>query len=578
MARHCLTHAGASPGIAIGRAHVMNPFIADRPSYWITDQQCKAEIERFQRAVEQSIAQLTEARARLSLFHQREQGEIIEAHILILKDELLVTQTMTTMTQQAINAEWALAKTLDSLMGTFGGMHHDYLRQRREDIEQIGQRLMWNLLGTPERTLTKMPYASTILVARDLTPAEVAAVPRRTTKGMLTAQGGQTSHTAIIARSLEIPALLGIGDLFEQITEGGTVILDADAREVILDPSPTEVATYRNRRTRQRESLRDLLKERALPATTVDGHTMALGANIELLDEVPAALEHGAEQIGMFRTEYLFLNRPALPTEEEQFLQYRETLRHMAPRPVTIRTLDIGGDNISGFGDQAAHTNPALGLRAIRFCLHNPDLFATQLRALYRASIHGPLRILLPFISSVEEVRQTFQLIAQVQETLRRQEVPFDPEVPIGIMIEIPAAVMLGDQLASLVDFFSIGTNDLTQYTLAVDRANEHVAFLSRPLHPAVLRMIHRTTLAAQRHRIPVTCCGEMAGDPMAIPLLLGLDIDTLSMNSITIPRVRRLLRALEFRNAKTLAASALQADTADAVEALVRAEVAHLL
>jgi phosphoenolpyruvate-protein phosphotransferase (PTS system enzyme I) len=571
MARRRVQCVGASPGIAIGRVHIVAPQPTDIAQYWITDGETAGEINRLHKAVAHTVKQLRAIQSRLCRFDTQSQGEILETHILILQDELLINGSIEIMQRQAINAEWAVAKTLDHLVGTFSGIHEPYLLQRREDIEQVGRRLLWNLSGNVQGAGEHIPYPATIVVASDLTPAEVAALPRRTVKGIITARGAQTSHTAIIARSLGLPAILGAEPVLSHVREGERMIFDGDQGTLLIDPTPKELNAYRRKRTQHMRAQQELLKERQLPATTRDGHTIGIGANIELLEEVAIAKEHGAESVGMYRTEYLFLNRPDLPTEEEQFHHYREVLQRMAPAPVTIRTLDVGGDKVLGVEQRADRRNPALGLRAIRFCLREEALFRAQLRALYRASLHGKLRILIPLISGCEEVDRVQSLIADIQSELTAANEPYDPAVPLGVMIEVPAAVMIADDLAQRVDFFSIGTNDLIQYTLAVDRTDDQVEYLYQPLHPAILRMMHHTIRAARRRRIPITCCGEVATDPVALVPLLGLELDALSMNAIAIPKVKHLIRHLNFSDAKALTAAALKAHSADEVAALVR-------
>lgn len=571
MPRFIIEHQGTSPGIAIGRAHLLAPSLAEIPRYRITAREHAQEITRFQRALAQSREQLHRVQKKLCGFRKNEQGEILESHILILQDELVVDQTIQAMTSQNINAEWALSKTLETLTNRLSNAADSYVQQRHEDIEHVGRRVMWNLLGLPYDTGEHIPYPATILFALDLSPAEVAALPRRRVRGIVSAQGGPTSHTAIIARSLELPAMLGLQQIFAHVQEGDQVILDGDDGKIIISPNDADLQQYKILRARRARAEQKLLAERELPATTTDGYRVRLGTNIELIDEVELALEHGAEEIGMYRTEYLFLNRTQLPAEEEQYSHYTKVLKGMGTRPATIRTLDIGGDKMISLSGYHERRNPALGLRAIRFCLKERGLFQTQLRALYRASIHGQLRILFPLLCCMDELLAIKQIIATVHQELAAEGHPFDPNVPLGVMIEVPAAVMIAEQLAKQVQFFSIGTNDLIQYTLAIDRTDDQVSYLYQPLHPAVLRMIHRTVAAAKKAHIEVTCCGEMAGDPMTIIPLIGLEVDMLSMNSVSIPRVKHLIRTLNFQNAKTLVASALQAGSASEVEEMVK-------
>lgn len=571
MARHTLQYPVATTGLAIGRAHRVVRDLPQLPQYWCTTREIETEIARLQQAAELAHQQLSRIRDQFCRYDNPEQRNILEAHILLTQDAMLIEKTTTLIRERAINTEWALHRTVAELTQILGEVADPYLQERRHDVEQVSRRIMRNLLGAPEPSYQRAPYAHTILISGDLSPAEVAALPRRV-KGFLTARGGPTSHTAIIARSLEIPAILGAKTALPHIQEGDTLIIDAEGGTLLIAPDAKETKAYQKKHAGHLAIQRAYHKEGALPAITRDGATITLGANIELLHEVPIALDHGAAQVGMFRTEYLYMNRPQIPSEEEQYADYRRILEQMAPRPVTIRTLDVGGDKVAEFAEYTADQNPAMGLRAIRFCLRERAIFTTQLRALYRAGVHGKLRILFPMISGMEELRQIQALIAEVQGQLRREKQRFATKVPLGVMIEIPAAVMIADQLAQVADFFSIGTNDLTQYTLAVDRSNEHVAYLFHSLHPAVLRMIQHTVTVAQRAKIPVTLCGEMAGDPLALLPLLGMGLTLLSMNSVSIPRVKHVIRETTLRQAKALAKRALQAATPAEVEALVKA------
>lgn len=571
MARKILTQTAASSGIAIGRAHVLAGLAPVIPHYWIPHQAVAKEILRFQRAVAHAEDDLTRIRDRLCRFQSRDQRQILEMHLLLLQDEMLVQHTMDLIRDRAIGAEWALGKTLDYINAAMLGATEAYLRERRTDVEQVGLRILRHLLGIADRTIKTVPYPATILIAADLSPAEVASLNQAHVKGIATARGGHTSHTAIIARSLEIPAMLGIDAVVTAAREGELVILDAERGRLLLRPTRAEIAQYRQRQRRTTHGKRLYRQERALPAETRDGARVALAANIEVADEISHALAQGAESIGLFRSEYLFLNRVDTPSEEEQLAQYRLAVEASAPRPVTIRTLDIGGDKIAAFTEYAVEANPALGLRGIRFCLRERELFLTQLRALYQASIYGQLRILFPMISDLEEWRAILAIVADVQRALTTARIPFDPNVPLGIMVEVPATVMLIDDFARQVQFFSIGTNDLTQYALAADRGNEHVSYLYRSIHPAMLRMIHRVVAAARRQGIPVTLCGEMAADPLAVPFLVGLEVHTLSMMPVSLPPVKHLIRSLTLAEQKAAVARALQAGTVAEVEAIVR-------
>lgn len=571
MAKRVIKHKPTATGIAVGRAFCLSREPAPVPKYWITDKELAGEILRFRRALQRSKRQLTAIKEKLCRFQGREQIQILESHLLLVQDATLVDRTIQQIAGQKINAEWAVEKAVEHFKLGFLNVRESYFQERLSDIDYVHQRLLKNLLGSAEPDLRKIPYAEAVLVANDLSPAEVAALPRQRVKGFLTAIGGHTSHTAIIARSLEIPAMVGVDQILRQVREGDTVILDGLAGRILIRPTIREIAAYRRKQKRHEREQRGLLEEGRLPAVTRDGHQITLAANIELVEEIASAIEHGAEGIGMYRTEYLYLNRSDLPSEEEHFENYRRAAEAVAPRPLTIRTLDLGGDKILTQAEYQEHANPALGLRAIRFCLREPDLFRAQLRAIYRASAHGNVRILFPLITTVEEAHQVIALTEAVREELKRQRRSFRPQVPLGAMIEVPSAALMAGHLAQLFQFLSIGTNDLTQYSLAVDRTNEHVAYLFHSLHPAVLSLIHQTVQAGKAAGIPVTVCGEMAAEPTAVLALLGLEVDCLSMNPISIPRVKRLLRTAVLSEAKAFVTQALAAATLAQVEALTQ-------
>ncbi|MBI4365529.1 MAG: phosphoenolpyruvate--protein phosphotransferase [Deltaproteobacteria bacterium] len=571
MSKRIIQHAAATDGIAVGTAHVVASLITITPKYWITDKEVPSEIVRFRRAIQRARRQIATIRETLCRFQGRDQTQILDSHLLLVQDDMLLTHTIQHIANQKINAEWALEKTVQTIHLAFDETRERYLKERRQDIDYVAQRLLRNLMGSAEMDLRHPPYSETILIAQDLSPAEVAALPRGRVKGFVTAVGGNTSHTAIIARSLDIPAMVGVADVTGIVREGDPVVLDGDGNRLIVRPTRAEIAGFRRRHAELIEERRALTKEARLPAVTRDGHAIAVAANIELVEEIPAALEHGAEAIGMYRTEYLYLNRTDIPSEEEHYANYRRAVELMAPRAVTIRTLDIGGDKLFAHSEYQEHTNPALGLRALRFCLKEREMFRAQLRAIYRASAHGAVRILIPLISVLDEVFELLDLLRDVREELRRRRIPFDAALPIGAMIEVPSAVLLADHLAKHFQFFSIGTNDLTQYGLAVDRTNEHVAYLFNPLNPAVLRLIRQTVLAAKRGGLPVTICGEMAAHPIAALPLLGLELDCLSVHPIAIPRLKRLLRHADRAQCVALAEQLLGMGTAGEVESAAR-------
>jgi phosphotransferase system enzyme I (PtsI) len=553
----------------MGEAYVITSSTATFPRHWISDKEITQEIMRLKRSIQNSKEQLNRIKEKMCRFSGQEQFNIIESHAMLLQDEMLVTHTIQTLTSQKINAEWALEKTLNELKLAFSDMSEDYFQERKEDIEYIGKRILQNLQGSAEFSLENLGDEKYILVTNDLSPAEVASLPRDKIEGFITGTGGDTSHTAIIARSLEIPAVLGHQEIVNAITMDDKVIIDGSSGEVIINPTKNSLATYQKERLRYRKLEKRLIKTSHIPAKTQDDHRINIVSNIELIEEIPSALEHGAEGIGLYRTEFLYANRIDYPTEDELINNFSRTLKMMSPKPVTIRTLDIGGDKLFYSGEYTPHVNPALGLRAIRFSLSERDMFRTQLRALLRSNNYGNLKIMLPMISDITELRQVKAIIEGIKLELQQEKIKFNDNFQLGIMIEVPSAVVIADKFAQEADFFSIGTNDLIQYTLAIDRTNENVSYLFKPLHPAILRMIKATVDAANNANIDVTVCGEMAGDPLYIMVLIGLGLNGLSMNPISIPRVKRIIRNLKYAESKRLVDRLLSLDTAEDVERL---------
>ncbi len=571
------SHA-TSPGIAIGRAHCMESRGSSFARSWIKDSDVEDEVSRFRTSVQKAKDQLAHIQAKMCRYQGHDQIKIIESYRMFLQDDMLVATTIKHIQQFKINAEWALDKTLSHLKLSFLNVNEEYFRERQQDVDYVGRRLMDNLIGMPDLTPSDLPPGEVVLIVHDLSPAEVASLPRDKVLGFVMEGGGETSHSAIISRALDIPAIFGVKELCGQIEEGETVILDGIKGLLIASPSRRELDQYRTIQQKYIALEHILLEEIHLPAETKDGFRIHIEANMELAEEIPSLLQHGAEGIGLYRTEYLFLNRLDEPSEEEQYENYVSVLTKLAPRPVTIRTIDLGGDKLAVSQPYETQINPALGLRAIRLCLREIPLFKTQLRALFRASTQGNLRILLPMISSVDEVRQVRKIIKDVKRDLAAREMKFRDDVPLGIMIEVPSAVFMANELAKEVDFFSIGTNDLIQYGLAIDRVNELVSHMYNPFHPAVLRMIKQAVTAAKKAGIEAAICGELAGDPLAITLMVGLELNALSMNPISIPRVKKILRSITKRQSIEILEEALSLPSAEEIEKLLRKKTSHLL
>jgi phosphotransferase system enzyme I (PtsI) len=564
---------GVTAQIITGKAYLLDRGKIEAPARVLPENQVPWEIERFRDAVEESKKQLRAAREKL--LHEDAVGPtyILDAHLLLLEDKNVIDSTIETIKQSWINSEWALKINLDRLRKIFNSIDDDYLKSRKTDLDYIEQRILRNLTGRGTETLAQIKE-KVIIVAHDLSPADTAQMAKDKVTAFVTDMGGKTSHTAIMARSLEIPAVVGSETGTHYINTGDTLIVDGITGVVVVNPSPEITQEYLDRNRTRQKIEQELFQYRDLPAETLDGYRVNLLANIELVEEVPSVLDHGAEGIGLYRTEYLYLNRKELPTEEEHFQAYKTVVEGTAPHPAVIRTLDIGGDKFISHLDLAEEMNPAMGLRAIRFSLKEPDIFKIQLRAMLRASAYGKVKILLPMISGVSEIREVKKILNEVHLSLTAERIAHDPKIEIGIMMEVPSAATIADILAKEVNFFSIGTNDLIQYTLAIDRVNEYVNHLYEPLHPAILRLVRQMVKAAHDNGIRVTMCGEMAGEPLYVPILLGLELDDLSMNVLSIFRVKKILRSYTLRECKDLVEASLQLSTPEEIEELVRSSL----
>ncbi|HTO99394.1 MAG TPA: phosphoenolpyruvate--protein phosphotransferase [Myxococcales bacterium] len=559
-----LTGIPASPGVAIGRVFPVDRRRARVPRYHVQPDQVPHEIARLDSAVKDSVDQLQLIRQSLG---DGEQGDILDAHRMMADDPTLLEGAKGLIRDELLNAEWAVRRLVRDMSEKLGA--DGYLAERRADLDEVGDRIVHNLIGEKPKALS-VPGDEAVIVAYDLPTAEAAVLlASGKIRGLVTDFGSKTSHTAILARALEVPCVVGAGQASEIARAGDAIALDGNTGEVLLSPDAEEVQRFEAARAVAKSLEAALLEDRDLPAQTLDGVRVSLQANIEFPEEVPSVLAHGGEGVGLYRTEFLYLNREELPSEEEHFYAYSTILERMQGRPVTIRTLDLGGDKLP-IGHRSHEPNPALGLRAIRFTLRHPQLFRTQARALLRASVHGNLQIMLPMIAAVGELRDAKAQIEAIRLELLREGRPVAERIPVGIMLETPAAALAADRLARECDFFSIGTNDLIQYSLAIDRGNRDVAYLYRPLHLGVLRLIQASVDGAKAAGIACAMCGEMAGDPAYALVLLALGLDELSMNPADIPKVKRMIRSAEVCEAKKMLAEAMAFSSHDEIERYV--------
>lgn len=560
---------GASPGIAIGRAYLLeHEDVSVIEERLIRPEEIGAEINRFKQAVKKAQEDLRQIIEDVPEEY-RDHVYILDSHMMLLKDRMIFDGTIDQIKEKHLNAEWALKIAVDKVKAIFKKMPDQYFRDRGSDIVHASKLILEHLLGTGSRKISDIDKR-VIIVAHDLSPAETTQMQLEKVKAFVTDRGSHTSHTGIMARSLEIPAVLGLTDATRLIQADDLVIVDGSAGNVIVNPNEQTLTRYEERKELLEEYQAKVTRTSHLPAETTDGHRLAVAANIGMLEEVVSVMDHGADSIGLYRTEFLYLNRSALPSEQDLFDNYRDLAEIMGVRQVTVRTLDIGGDKFATSVPWGEEMNPALGLRAIRFCLQSPEIFMAQLRAILRAAYFGNIRIMFPMISQVEEIIQAKQMLREAAESLDKAGLPFKDDIQIGAMIEVPSAVLMADILADEVDFFSIGTNDLIQYSMAIDRGNKHVSQLYQPLHPAVLRMIHRVVHAAKTAKIEVSLCGEMAGDLINVPVLLGLELDAISMNPISIPGIKNLVRTISFEESKRLVQAVLKQATTSGVLALM--------
>ncbi len=564
MARIDLSGTGVSRGFGIGPARVYQPKTVARVRSKIPSTDFESEQGRLDDALAASRLQLEQLISRQKP-DNKTAVNILKMHQALLDDPGLFGAAREEIEKKSISAEAAVNWALRNAHQQFSKISGDKFRERIRDIQDVGKRVLNNLMGVLGGSLAELKEP-VILLAHDLAPSDTASLPPELVLGFATEVGGPTSHTAILARSLQIPAVVGVSNLMQQVEDGDLIIVNGFTGEIIIHPETKTEALYREAQDEFIRQERYYATLSSLPSVTVDGHPVMLLANIELASEIRSVHNSGAEGIGLYRTEYLFMGRSSLPSEEEQYQAYRNAAESMKKRPVVIRTLDIGGDKFSHALSMPEELNPFLGWRAVRFCLQNIDIFRTQLRAILRASVHGDVSLLYPLISGVGELRQINTVLAEVKSDLEQEGIPYNPGIKVGGMIEVPSAVMMVEQMAGELDFFSIGTNDLIQYTLAVDRGNARIAHLYQPLHPAVLKMIREVVRVGHEHNIPVDVCGEMASDPLCTLILLALGVERFSMSPVAIPNIKALLRHLRMDQARALGERVVEIPTAEQV------------
>jgi len=568
-----LSGTGVSRGVALGKAHILRRGQIEIPEYVVPVKYVKDEINRLKKALITAAAQLKAIRKHIPENTPADIGSFIDAHLLMIQDSMLSDEPINMITQQQCNAEWALKQQRDMLVQVFDAMDDPYLRTRKDDIDHVVNRILGLLLDeSAHASDVDSRLKGAILIADDLSPADTVLMQHFGIAGFVTEFGGPTSHTSILARGLGVPAIVGLHNARSFISENENIIIDGRAGIMLADAGENTNKYYRRRQRQEKKRINELKELKGKPAITNDKQSITLHANIELPEDIPAVRKVAAEGIGLYRTEFLYMNRDDFPSEDEQFTVYRKVVKSLRGAPVTIRTFDLGADKqVDGAtSNKQAGTNPALGLRAVRLCLRDTEMFMPQLRAILRASAFGPVRIMIPMLSNLTELHQVKQLIDDAKLELDREGKTYADDIPLGGMIEIPAAALSANQFAKQLDFLSIGTNDLIQYTLAIDRIDDEVGYLYEPLHPAVLQLIHMSIRAANKAKIPISMCGEMAGDPYFTRLLLGLGLREFSMHPSSLLEVKRIVNSSDTRQLEKPARKTLNSARQSDVEKIV--------
>jgi len=567
----------AAGGISIGTVYKLGKeeFIVLPEA--ITWEDIPLQIQLFEEALIKTRREIIELQKKISSDMGQEEAQIFDAHLLVLEDRMLIEEVISRLKKEQLNVAYIFSEVLKKYISVFLKIEDEYLKERIADINDVGRRILRNLLGKEKRGLEDLKEKA-IIVSHDLSPSDTAAMHTKNVAAFVTDMGGKTSHTAIMAKSLEIPAVVGLEGVTSKVNPGDILIVDGNTGTVIINPDEETLKNYQEELIKLKGIAERFSLVKELPAVTADGRSIMINANIEFPDEVSSVKLHGSQGIGLYRTEFFYMNRQDSPSEDEHYQAYKYVAEQMNPHPVVIRTLDLGGDKFLSQFQIPHEMQPFLGWRAIRFCLARPDIFKLQLRAILRASVHGNLKLMYPMISGIEELRQANGLLQEAKEELRQKGIEFNDKILVGVMIEVPSAAMTADILAKEADFFSIGTNDLIQYCLAVDRGNEKVAYLYEPAHPAVLRLIKQVIGAAHEAGIKVAMCGEMAGEPSLALILLGLGLDEFSVPPQVIPELKFIIRAIGFKTVQELASEAMRLSTGTQVEEFARKRLAEIL
>jgi phosphotransferase system enzyme I (PtsI) len=567
----------AASGISIGPAYRVGKEELDIPKHAIQQEEIPVQIQLFEEALIKTRKAIIDLQKKISSNMGQEEAQIFDAHLLVLEDRMLIEEVIARLKKDKLNVAYIFSEVLKKYIDVFSKIEDEYLKERTADINDVGKRILRNLLGAQPKGLTEIKD-KLIAVAHDISPSDTAAMHKQHVLAFVTDIGGKTSHTAIMAKSLEIPAVVGVQDATLRIKSGDILIVDGNMGIVIVNPDEETLSVYRQEGEKLKGIAEKFFLVKDLPVVTLDAKAIEVNANIEFPDEVPAVKMHGAQGIGLYRTEFFYMNRKDLPSEDEHYQAYKYVVCEMNPHQVIVRTIDLGGDKFLSQLQIPGEMQPFLGWRAIRFCLARPDIFKLQLRAILRASVHGKLRLMYPMISGIDELKQANKILEEAKKELKKEGRDFDEKIQVGAMIEVPSAAMTADILAKEADFFSIGTNDLIQYSLAVDRTNEKVAYLYEPAHPAVLRLIKNIIDAAHKAGIWVGMCGEMAGEPNFALLLLGLGLDEFSMPPQVIPEIKYLLRSVTLKHAQAVASEALSLSTGIEVEDFTRLKLREIL